>query len=98
MSGTLRIALRTGYQKLSYYILNVKHATGEVSSCVKRYRDGRGFIVSMQNIEKEPKHFIERNRRVWTMTQIRSYTTRSGRRKLVPVVELNKDFQILAKH
>lgn len=87
---TLRNALRTDYQKLSNSIW-AKYATGEVSKG-EFLRDGRGSVVPMY-IGKGPKHFI------WHQigTQIRSYATRSGTKKLIPVVE-SKDLQILAKH
>lgn len=98
-SRTLRNALRTGYQKLSYIVNSAKYVTGEVSSHgVRRSRDGRGFVVSIWQVEKGPKYLTKEENRVWNNPQVRSYATRSRKRKLVPVVELNKDFQILAKH
>lgn len=98
-SKTLRIALRTGYQKLSYIVNSAKYATGEVSSRgIRRGRDGRGFVVSTWQVEKGPKYLTRENIWVWRNSQVRSYATRSRKRKLVPVVELHKDFQILAKH
>jgi hypothetical protein len=85
----LRNALRTDYQRLSNSTW-AKYATGEVSKG-EFLRDGRGSVVPMY-IGKGPKHFI------WHQgTQVRSYATRSGTKKLTPVVE-SKDFQILAKH
>lgn len=98
-SETLRIELRTNYEKLSNIIYNVRYATGEVSEHILvGGRDGRGFVVSARKAEKEPKHFTELCGQVRLTQQVRSYATRSGKRKLVPVAELNKDFQILAKH
>lgn len=96
-SEALRIALRTGYEKLSDIINSAKYATGEVSICDKCNRDDRGFIVSIRKIEKGPKHLTSLQN-AFNLYQVRSYATRSGRKKLAPVVELHKDFQILAKH
>jgi len=96
MSESLHNALWTGYEKLSNNINSVKYAIGEVSSHENSYdRDGRGSVVALHKSAKGPKHLIMLTTR---RQQIRSYATRSGRRKLAPVVELHKDFQILAKH
>ena len=99
ISETLRIVLRTYYKKLSNIIINVKYATGEVSSHkFKCDRDGRGSVLSIFHIEKGPKHLTKLCCQARFTQQVRSYATRGRKRKLVPVVELNKDFQILAKH
>lgn len=97
-SETLRIVLRTGYEKLSNNINSAKYATGEVSNCDNIYnRDDRGSVVSVRRTEKGPKH-LTKQQNTFNLLNVRSYATRRGSKKLAPVVELHKDFQILAKH
>ena len=96
ISETLHNALWTGYKRLSNNIISGKYAIGEVSSHDNKHdRDGRGSVVAICKIAKGPKHLTMLTTR---SQQTRSYTTRSGRKKLAPVVELHKDFRILAKH
>ena len=83
---TLRIALRKSHKKLTHNITYVIHATGEVSARSVR-RGVRGSIVLI----------LGRDLNTWHRTT-RSYATKSGKRKLAPVVELHKDFRSLAKH
>lgn len=102
-SETLRIALRTYYEKLSSIIYNVRYAIGEVSYTQYKatkglVRDDRGSVVSTLKVEKGPKHLAKLCSQYRLAQQVRSYTTKGEKRKLVPVVELHKDFQILAKH
>lgn len=90
----LHKALWTGYERLSIFISTVRYATGEVSTFAKERWDGRGFVVPCK---------VGRDLNTWQTfpfrnEQIRSYATRRGRKESVPVVELNKDFNILAKH
>lgn len=96
-SKALHKALWTGYERLSIFILmyTARYATGEVSNFIIERWDGRGFVVPYN---------VERDLNTWQDThfnrngQVRSYVTRRRRKKSVPVVELNKDFNILAKH
>lgn len=104
---TLLNAFRTCYKRVSLIINSrVIHATGEVSElrdneCCNSFSitngDGRGFVVLMHLIRKEPKHFT-----CHKIGQVRSYATRSGRSNLAPVqgqqVEIPKGLQVLAKH
>lgn len=104
---TILNTFRTYYKRVSLFNnLRVIHATGEVSylrdneCCISFSNtngDGRGFVVLMHLIRKEPKHFTSHK-----IGQVRSYATRSGRNILAPVegqeVELPKGIQVLAKH
>jgi group II intron reverse transcriptase/maturase len=90
---TLLIAFRTGYKRVSLFIhLRAAYATGEVSPLLKG--DGRGFVVPIYKIGKEPKYFTKP-----LSGQVRSYVTRSGLNNLAPVQEQPpKGLRILAKH
>jgi hypothetical protein len=95
ITETLLIAFRTGYKRVSLFIkTRVAHATGEVSN-PKTDRDGRGFVVPILKIGKGPKYFTR------SISQVRSYTTRSERKNLAPVEEqpeIPKGLRLLAKH
>ena len=109
---TLRTALRTSHKKLTYIITYVVHVTGEASAQSVR-RGVRGSIVlnsipSVRAILTQAKIYermtvlwpagrLGRDLNTWHSTT-RSYATKSGKRKLAPVVELHKDFHSLAKH
>ena len=104
---TLLNLFRTCYKRVSLIINSrVIHATGEVSElrdneCCNSFSitngDGRGFVVLMHLIRKEPKHFT-----CHKIGQVRSYATKSGRSNLALVqgqeVEIPKGLQVLAKH
>ena len=104
--GTLLIAFGTHYKRVSLFIKSrVACATGEVSNDTRWpiqeqgniSRDGRGSVVPIFLIGKGPKHLMSRK-----LGQVRSHTTRSGKKNLVSVekqpVETPKGLQFLAKH
>ena len=88
----LRNALRTDYEKLSC-TSRVKCATGEVPGDVYAQEGEirRGWQRVRSTIHRKgPKYF--------TVINVRSYATRGKNQKLAPVVELDKDFEVVAKH
>ena len=109
---TLRTALRTSHKKLTHIIIYVIHVTGEASAQSMR-RGVRGSIVLSsepwvcatptgtkvyeRTTAPWPAGYLGRDLNTWYSTT-RSYATKSGKRRLAPVVELHKDFQSLAKH
>ena len=93
MTKTLLNVFRTCYKRVSLFIKSrAVYAISEVSTRLKR--DGRGFVVPILLIRKEPKYFMK-------TSFVRSHVTRSRMSSLASVLvqnEISKGLQILAKH
>ena len=74
---------------------------GKQWPCIPKNRDRQLHRINKQTyLLLGTKGLITRSGRdlnTWHI-DVRSYTTKGGKRKLAPVVELHKDFRILAKH
>lgn len=96
-TGTLLIALGTGYKRVSLIIKSrVLYAIGEVLSTLNNRKDGRGSVVPFK-YGKGSKYLYN------PKGQYRSYSTRSKENKLVsvqrqPDPRIAKDYETLAKH